>query len=86
MDKRGKENGMGLFGKILLIVALVLAFLGGVNALLVGITRIDLFGRIFLYFPDIFTILAVRISYGLTALATLIVTIWFFIKVVIKGE
>ena len=86
MDKKGKSNGMGLVGKIFLIVALVLALFGGFNALLVGITRLDLFGRIFLYFPEIFTILTVRIAYTLTALATLVVSIWFFIKVIIKGE
>ncbi len=84
MDKRG--NGMGLFGKILLIIALVLTILGGVNAILVGLTRIDLIGRIFLYFPALFPILAVRISYGLTGLATLAVAVWAFIKVFIRKE
>ncbi|VVB83408.1 Uncharacterised protein [uncultured archaeon] len=86
MDKRGKGNGMGMFGKILLIIALVLTILGGVNAIFVLITRIDLIGRIFLYFPQIFPILAVRITYGLTGLATLVVAVWLFIKVLIKKE
>ena len=86
MDKRRQGNGMGLFGKILLIIALVLTILDGVNAILVGLTRIDIIGRIFLYFPVLFPILAVRITYGLTGLATLVVVVWFFIKVFIRKE
>lgn len=85
MDKRGVKSG-GVFGKILLVIALVLTILGGVNAILVGLTRIDLIGRIFLYFPQLFPILAVRISYGLAGLATLVVAVWLFIKVFIRKE
>jgi uncharacterized membrane protein YuzA (DUF378 family) len=82
MSKKGVE--VKISRKILLIIALVLTIVGGVNALLVAITRIDLIGRVFLYFPNLFPILAVRITYGLIGLAGLITAIWLFIRVYIK--
>jgi uncharacterized membrane protein YuzA (DUF378 family) len=70
-----KKSGIILATKILMMIPILLSLALAINAILIGITKVDYLPRIFPMFSG------VLISYVLAGIATLIVAIILAIKI-----
>jgi uncharacterized membrane protein YuzA (DUF378 family) len=71
-----KKNGMGLATKILMMIPILLSLVLAINAILIGITKMDYLPRLLPMFSG------VLISYVLAGVSTLIVAIILAIKII----
>ena len=74
------KTGIGLVGKILLAIVLIITFLSGLNNIFIGLTITSLVKVFFT------SNIMMRIIYVLMSLTTLTTTLILFIKVFIKKE
>lgn len=72
---------MGMIGKILLIIVLLITILSGFNNLLIGLSSNSL---VRLISPT--SGITMRVIYTFMSMTTLVTAVWLFIKVFVKKE